>query len=120
MRSLHEADEDMVVWWATRSECVSALARRGRSSEITSLGHARSRVVLYYLSNVWAEMQPTVGARALAELFLDRHPLKTADAFQLAAAFRWCGEHPQGQGFVCLDDQLRRAASEIGFDVLLR
>lgn len=116
--SLHEADADMAVWWMTRSECVSALARRRRDGEIPPLGHAYSRVVLHYLGGAWAEMQPTTRVRALAELFLDRYALKTADAFQLAAAFRWRGEQPRGQDFVCLDDQLRRAASGEGFDVL--
>lgn len=118
MRNLHEADADMAVWWATRSECVSALARRRRDGDITPLGHAYARVVLYYLGDAWAEMQPTTRVRALAELFLDRHVLKTADAFQLAAAFRWCGEQPRRQEFVCLDSQLRQAASGEGVDVL--
>jgi hypothetical protein len=46
------------------------------------------------------------------------HPLRAADALQLAAALVWCDEAPQGTAFVCLDDRLRDAARREGFAVL--
>lgn len=57
--------------------------------------------------------------RAEAERFLDRYPLKAADALQLAAAFAWCGGNPEGRKFICLDRQLNRAAESEGFEILL-
>jgi uncharacterized protein len=46
------------------------------------------------------------------------HPLRAADAFQLAAALVWCEEQPAGETFVCLDEQLREAARREGFGLL--
>jgi predicted nucleic acid-binding protein len=108
----------MVVWWATRSECISALARRGRDESLTPLAQAQARVRLYRLSQSWTEVQPTQGLRALAETLLDRYPLRTADAYQLAAALEWVEGRPRGERFVCFDRRLRPAAEAEGFDVL--
>jgi len=38
------------------------------------------------------------------------HPLRAADALQLAAALVWFRDHPAGLDFVCLDERLRTAA----------
>lgn len=46
------------------------------------------------------------------------YPLKAADALQLAAALRWCEVDTDDRRFVCLDNRLRRAAEDEGFDVL--
>ena len=56
--------------------------------------------------------------RALAEDALTAHPLRVADALQLASALIWCGSQPRGRRFVCLDERLRTAASRSGFVVL--
>lgn len=79
-------------------------------------GEARSRLDL--LADTWRETRPYDDLRLLASLLSRDHPLKAADALQLAAALRWCEGNTRGAGFVCLDNQLRRAASEEGFDVL--
>jgi hypothetical protein len=49
---------------------------------------------------------------------LASHPLRGADALQLAAALVWCDEAPQGDTFVCLDERLKEAARREGFGVL--
>lgn len=108
--ALLSEDTGIVVWWATRSECVSALARRMRGGEISPLEHAQARVRLYRLGSAWTEMQPVPQLRALAETLVHRHPLSTADAFQLASVVRWRAGDPRGAGFVCLDGRLRDAA----------
>jgi hypothetical protein len=109
----------MVVWWATRSECVSALRRRMFDGELTPLKHAHARVRLHQLQRAWTEMQPVSRLRALAETLLYRHPLlRTAGAFQLASAIRWCGGTPRGAEFASLDSRLRGAAEAEGFSVL--
>lgn len=82
------------------------------------LGEARARVVLFYLAEAWNEVLPFYALRAEAERFLGQHPLKAADALQLAAAFAWCGGNPEGNEFVCLDRQLHRAAEAEGFSLL--
>ena len=118
MRRLLMEDGDQITWWGTRTECVSALARKTREGDIVPIGQARARVVLFYLSESWDEVLLSDHLRAVAEGFLDAHPLKAADALQLAAAHTWCAGQTQGREFVCLDRQLRSAAEAEGFTVL--
>ena len=118
MRTVHNSDSDVVTWWGTRTECISALKRQIREGALSPNDEANARIVLNQLSASWAEMQPTDRVRTLAERFIDTHPLKAADAMQLAAAFRWAAERPDGHEFVCLDRTLRRAARAEGFTVL--
>jgi hypothetical protein len=63
----------------------------------------------------WDEVLPTCWVRAVVKMLVDNHPLKTADALQLVAAFTWCAA---GWEFVCLDRGLRNAARIKGFTVL--
>lgn len=118
MRALLSSDDDQVVWWGTRTECISALARKERERVISPMGEAQARVLLFYLSRSWNEVQPSDRLRSLAEDLLSAHPLKAADALQLAAAFVWCAGQTRGREFVCLDNQLRTAATAQGFTVV--
>ncbi len=56
--------------------------------------------------------------RERAVRLLLSHPLRSADAQQLAAALIWCEEKPAGQDFVCLDQRLRESAEREGFRTL--
>jgi predicted nucleic acid-binding protein len=118
MRRLLEEDVGMVVWWATRVECVSAISRRAREGLLGTEGEAAARGLLDDLSESWTEAQPTARLRGLAEQSLTAHPLRAADALQLAAALIWCGYQTRGCSFVCLDERLRTAASRSGFVLL--
>lgn len=117
MEALLEEDETMVVWWATRVECVSAITRRIREGILGEEDEELSRTALGTLAEGWSEMQPTTRLRLLAERLLAKHPLRAADALQLAAALRWRGEQEEGR-LVCLDTRLREAAREEGFSVM--
>lgn len=116
--ALLRSDPAQVVWWNTRIECVSALAKASRTRGITTLEEAQARVRLQVLSGAWGELLPTNWVRALAELLIDIHGLKASDATQLAVALAWCSLRPQGHEFVCLDKRLRTAATAQGFTVL--
>lgn len=59
---------------------------------------------------------PEVRNQAIRLLGL--HPLRAADALQLAAALVWADRRPRGHPFVCLDAGLREAAHAEGFSVL--
>jgi predicted nucleic acid-binding protein len=74
--------------------------------------------MLDLLAEDWREVQPTDEVRSLAALLSRRQPLRAADALQLAAAFVWRERSNEHRGLVCLDDRLRRAALDEGFDVL--
>ena len=117
-RDLLKGDPALAVWWATRTECLSALTRRVREGEVTPTGYRSARRVLTALSEAWVELQPSEVIRAMAERLLAVHPLRAADAFQLAAALAWCGGRPAAHNVVTLDTRLRDAASREGFETL--
>jgi predicted nucleic acid-binding protein len=118
MKSLLEKDEEMVVWWATRVECLSALTRQQREGALPTEAEQKARSVLQALAAGWSEVQPTEVLRRRAERLIAVHPLRSADAFQLAGALVWAQDSPQGFEVVCLDRNLRQAASKEGFSVL--
>jgi predicted nucleic acid-binding protein len=99
-------------------ECVSALERRRREGSLDRklYDEARSRLARILEELIIVEPHPTVRGRA--ERLLAMHPLRAADALQLAAALVACDERPQGQSFVCLDARLRQAADKEGFACL--
>jgi hypothetical protein len=61
------------------------------------------------------EVLPTERLRSTADRLLRVHPLRAADALQLAAALAWADNAPSGLAFVCLDRPLREAAQKEGF-----
>lgn len=108
----------MVLWWGTPLECASALVHAGRQRELSSLDVFKAQAVVDHLRTRSFEIQPTEEVRARAGRILSVHPLRTAAAFQLAAALVWCRERTQGVGFVSLDEALRLAAALEGFRVM--
>jgi len=108
----------MVVWWGTRTECISALMRQVREGGLTPTDERAARHVLQTLVQTWTEMQPSEALRNTAERLITVHPLRTADALQLAAALQWCQGLTTGQGFVAFDRHLRDASYREGFTVL--
>jgi len=118
VRRLIKADEDIVVWWATKIECLSALARRRREGVFSTDAEMKARAVLSALTAEWSEVQPSEPVRQRAERLLSIHPLRSADSFQLAAALIWAQESPQGLEMVCLDQNLGEAAHKEGFTII--
>lgn len=110
-----EDDPSLVVWWGTRTECISAFARYAREGHEEPVRRARQR--LDNLSADWFEIEPSERLRSTAERLLAIHVLRAAEAFQLAAALQWCEGQPLDHGFVCLDARLRRAAEAEGFAI---
>jgi uncharacterized protein len=110
-------DQHMVVWWGTRVECVSALARRTREGGLEPQGEMEARTALDLLGTGWSEVQPTDRVRSMAERLLAVHPLRAADALQLASALVWSDGTPEHRMFVCLDGRLTEAAHKEGFTV---
>jgi len=62
-------------------------------------------------------IEPTLRLRERAGRVLRAHPLRAADALQLAAALVWCDDASSGETFVSLDDRLRGAARREGFTI---
>ena len=118
LNALLAEDVEMVVWWGTRAECAVTISRLRRAVMLVEESEQETRAALDGLAANWTETGPADDMRLLASLMSKVHPLKTADALQLAAALRWCEGDTSGAGFVCMDGQLRRAALTEGFSVL--
>jgi predicted nucleic acid-binding protein len=112
------ADGELIVWWATELECLSAIHRSERDNRLTPTGVASAMQSLAELRQSWQEIEPTESVRQQARRLLRVHPLRAADAMQLAAAFIAANQQPATLGFVCLDDRLADAARREGFPVL--
>ena len=55
---LIKSNEDIIVWWATRIECQSALARRRREGALAVEAELAAKTVLSRLSEAWSEVLP--------------------------------------------------------------
>lgn len=110
-----DRDPDLVVWWATDVECVSALARLEREANLAAAGLAIALRRLDALRTGWQLVQPVERIRTTAIRLLRVHPLRAGDALQLAAAIVAAEEHPATLPFVTLDQRLRDAAEREGF-----
>jgi predicted nucleic acid-binding protein len=117
MTQLIAADKGTVMWWATPLEVQSAVYRRHRATPLPSpvlkLAVERLRALVEYANTV----APTDDLRHRAGRLVAVHPLRAADALQLAAALIWCEDQPQTETFVSLDERLRSAATREGFTV---
>ena len=113
-----ERDPSMVVWWGSSVEAVSAIARREREGRLAARDVTMALQRLAALGTAWQEIPPTTRIRQTAERLLRVHPLRAADALQLAAAIAAADGDPRSLPFVTLDDRLARAAEREGFPVV--
>ena len=118
LQALAERGAKKTVWWATKTECVSAITRRLREATLNDEDASLALGRLRQLSKVWDEVEPSEALREIAIRFLRVHPLRAADALQLAAAFVASGERPSSLEVVTLDDRLAEAARKEGFVVV--
>jgi len=118
VKAILAKDSSIVVWWATRTECVSALVRQTREGGLSAAGERQARHVLQALTKAWIEIQPTDSLRGAAERLLAVHPLRAADAFQLAAGLQWCRGQTAGMSIVSFDGRVGSAAQKEGFNLL--
>jgi len=116
--SLLRADRSPAIWWASPVECQSALHRRHREESLPRASLAAALVRLKGFVEDVDIVAPNGKLRDRAGRILAAHPLRAADALQLAAALVWCDDAPEGETFACLDDRLREAARREGFDVV--
>lgn len=113
-----ERDPELVVWWGTEIECVSALARRERDGDQVGTTVVEALLRLDQLSMSWREVQPVERVRRVARRMLRVHPLRAADALQLSAAIVASEDQPATLPLVTLDDRLAQAAEREGFVIV--
>ena len=113
-----EEDSDVLAWWGTPVEMAGALARRERERLLTADQVTAALTAGRALAEGWHEIVPSDAVRRTAERLLRTHPLRAADALQLAAAVVAADHNPSSLEIVCLDERLTRAARREGFTVL--
>ena len=109
-RKFHGADPEMAVWWGTLVECQSAIARMLRQQSIDRAGAAHGIERLRDIGSEWLEVEPSNGIRNDACRLLLVHPLRAADALQLAAVLNLSNEIGDRVQMICFDDRLVQAA----------
>ena len=115
MQALAARDPDMLVWWGSAVECISALARLERTAALDGKGMALASDRLKQLADGWHGIEPGEIIRETAVRFLRVHPLRAADALQLAAAFTAAERRPPSLRVLTLDERLAEAARKEGF-----
>lgn len=115
LQALATKDPAMLVWWTTEVECASAIARLERDGALDNPAVAQAFDRLKHLASGWHEVDPNDAIREAAVRFLRVHPLRAADALQLAAAFTAAERRPSSLEVVTLDDRLALAARKEGF-----
>ena len=114
---LVNADPDIVVWWATSIECVAALTRLGREGRMAEEDIESALRRLDAILDKSDAIDPTDWIRDQACRLLRVHPLRSADALQLAAALELRGSDPDKIEFVTYDNRLAGSARREGFAV---
>jgi predicted nucleic acid-binding protein len=111
-------DPAPAVWWLTSLECWSALARMQRERRLDAEQAQTCAALLDDVARAWTEVPPLDRVRDQARRLVGLHPLKAAEALQLAAALVLSDFEPKTLPFVTLDAQLAAAARREGFEVL--
>jgi predicted nucleic acid-binding protein len=118
MAALLRDDPAVIVWWDTVLECEAALRRRERDGSVRPGDASAARARLSRFREEWTEVQPSGELRTSALRLLAVHPLRSADALQLAAALQASGPDRSTLPLVCLDRRLSEAALREGMDVV--
>ncbi len=111
-------DPHVIVWTLTRVELISALARRRREAPSAAPSLLAARRDLLGAWDRWSEVTAVEAVRRHAERVVETHPLRAADALQIAAAIVAAEDDPTGLPFVTFDREMAAAAEREGFRIL--
>lgn len=117
VRQALKGDSEMLVWALSPAEVSGALWRRRRAGDLDEAGRAAAEAGLERLAELWTEVVDLTAVVRRTRRLLGVHPLRTADALQLAAALAACADQPELLEVVTLDDRLAEAARREGFAV---
>ena len=110
-------DQEMLVWCLSKVEVISALCRRLRDKAFGEEEFQKAKGHLNDLIERAYAVQAIEKVRARALRLLEVHPLRAADACQLAAVLVATQEDPHRLAMVCFDQNLKSAALKEGFIV---
>ncbi len=110
-------DQDMLIWCLSKVEVISALCRLVREKSLTETEFQKAKKRLNDIVEHSHEVKVIQKVRDRALRLLEVHPLRAADACQLASALVATQEEPDILEVVCFDQRLMKAAIKEGFVV---
>jgi hypothetical protein len=110
-------DSDMLVWTMSKVEVLSAICRRMRDGVLGPDSFTAAEVRLNSLFETIYEVDAIQRVKERASRLLRVHPLRAADALQLAALMVGTEEDVRRLPFMCFDDRLAAAARLEGYEV---
>jgi len=110
-------DQEMLIWCLSKVEVISALCRLVREKSLTEAEFQKAKKRLNDLIERAHEVKVIQKVRDRALRLLEVHPLRAADACQLASALVATQEEPDRLAVVCFDQSLMKAAIKEGFVV---
>ena len=110
-------DPKMLIWCLSRVEVMSALCRRVRDDLMDVYEFQKAKERLRVIWGKVTEVSAVEKVRSRALRLLEVHPLRAADACQLAAALIGVQEDPERLAILCFDHRLETAAIKEGFVV---
>jgi len=117
VRTWLDDDPHVVTWTMTRLEVIGAIERRVREAVLSNVNR---QAVLHQAEAYFRSFDEVIDVLPVVKqaiVLLARHPLRAADAAQLAAAIVAAEGEPASLDFVCLDHNLAEAARREGFTV---
>jgi predicted nucleic acid-binding protein len=110
-------DQEMLIWCLSRLEVMSALCRQVRDKTFSDTEFQKAKTRMNDLIERAYEVKAIEKVKQRALRLLEVHPLRAADACQLASALVASQEDPGRLTIVCFDQRLKKAAIKEGFVV---
>jgi predicted nucleic acid-binding protein len=110
-------DQDVLLWCLSRVEVVSAMTRRLREQSLTFGEFQSAKIRLQHILEGAYQITALEKVMNRAVRLLEVHPLRAADACQLASVLVATQEDPDRVSLICLDERLKEAAIKEGFVV---
>lgn len=114
------SEDDRIATWAwTRTEIISAIERRTREGSLSRIQRREVLARFNAFADGWDEVTDVLAVRSRANALLAQHPLRAADAGQLASALLIQEQLTDpALPFVCLDQRLSIAAERESLRVI--
>lgn len=110
-------DQEMLIWCLSRVEVISALCRQVRDGTLSEPDFFKVKKHFNDLVERTYEVKAIEKVRNRALRLLEVHPLRAADACQLASALVATQEDPERLSILSFDQRLKNAAMKEGFKV---
>ena len=115
--SAYRKDSEILIWTLSKVEVFSAICRRMRDKTLDDKAFEAARIHMNDLFDTVYEVAAMDRVKERAMRLLRVHPIRAADALQLAAMLVATQEKVDRLPIMCLDDRLAEAAKLEGFEI---